>query len=272
MMKRIEYIDAMRGLAILLVVIGHMLLFSFHNSQCIYFTVLNAQMEIPLFLMISGFFMNKPLESWTGEKIFGVIKNKFIPMVVAPIALMLLYDYISDYDIKPSFFDSWKNGYWFTISLFEFILVYFCLIGISKLFRLKDVWSDVFVVVASIVIMYVGVLFIRYEKQYSFIGLLNLVHFTKFIYFVFGVMCAKYLEKLCKLFDNKYLLGGGIVAYFLLCAYSYKDGGMRYFGSSTFYFMLLTLLGLLIIFAAFRKYDALSTSSTVGRCLQYIGK
>lgn len=32
-MKRLEYIDAMRGLAILLVVTGHIMLFGFHHTN-----------------------------------------------------------------------------------------------------------------------------------------------------------------------------------------------------------------------------------------------
>lgn len=58
--KRIGYVDAMRGLAMLLVVIGHVFYFSFCDKTNIIFRILSEELQIPLFFMVSGFLMSVP--------------------------------------------------------------------------------------------------------------------------------------------------------------------------------------------------------------------
>lgn len=49
----------------LLVVIGHIMIFSFHHTNNNYlYAILNDGLELPLFFLISGFFSYKPIEAW----------------------------------------------------------------------------------------------------------------------------------------------------------------------------------------------------------------
>ncbi len=57
--KRIGYIDAMRGLAMLFVVMGHLSFFC-TGSKTVGLSSACVFIEIPLFFMISGFLMYKP--------------------------------------------------------------------------------------------------------------------------------------------------------------------------------------------------------------------
>lgn len=51
--KRIDYIDRMKGLAILLVVMGHLYQFSYHDTQSVVPAIIGS-FHMPLFLFLSG--------------------------------------------------------------------------------------------------------------------------------------------------------------------------------------------------------------------------
>lgn len=54
MTKRINYIDRMKGFAILVVVLAHVFLFSFDMGDSLVFRFC-ASFEMPLFMFVSGF-------------------------------------------------------------------------------------------------------------------------------------------------------------------------------------------------------------------------
>lgn len=201
-MKRLEYIDSMRGLAILLVVTGHILLFGFHHSASNYlFVFLNDQLQLPLFFLISGFFCYKPTETWNGAKIGKTVRDKFVQLIISTLFFMGLYIWISDLGVKETLFHSHKHGYWFTFSLFEFILLYIGLLLIIKLLRLKSIGEDIFLLSAAILILYTSVFFLRKADTYPVINLLNLRQLSLFIYFVLGIVINKRFDIVCRCMD-----------------------------------------------------------------------
>lgn len=227
-MKRLEYIDSMRGLAILLVVTGHILFFGFQHSDNNYlYAFLNNQFQLPLFFLISGFFCYKPADTWNGAKIGKTVRDKFVQLIIPTLFFMGLYVYISDFGIKETLFHSHKNGYWFTFSLFEFILLYIGLILIIKLLRLKKIGEDIFLLLTAILIMYAGVFFLRKADIYPAVYLLNLNHLPLFIYFVLGIVIHKHFDTVCQCIENKYALGAIIVASCILNIYTFTGGGFR---------------------------------------------
>lgn len=56
--QRIQYVDAMRGLAMVMVVISHIFVLCL-NYVPIYNELISIQFQIPLFFFISGFFAKK---------------------------------------------------------------------------------------------------------------------------------------------------------------------------------------------------------------------
>ena len=68
-MKRIEYIDAMRGMAMFMVIVYHISFGCFHSENIIT-KIVNVQLELPLFFFISGFFANK-IRKTIKHKIFS---------------------------------------------------------------------------------------------------------------------------------------------------------------------------------------------------------
>ena len=268
MTNRIKYIDAMRGLAMTLVVIGHVCLFSFNTDDNIVQRILCGELELPLFFFVSGFLIHVP-EYGLG----AFLKGKAFALCVPAAIFMLAYAWVNGYCAKEVCFDLYKYGYWFTYTLFGFIILHVGLKVIAKLLRLSYLTESLFLIVASIVILYTSVLCLRYESQYSVISLLGLPHFRFFIYFALGTIIANY-----KKFNDEptprmeVWTGGIVVICLLLHLYSYKDAGFSYIGSSTLWAAATTTSGVLVLLLGFKKYSSWSDSKWGGQFLQVIGR
>lgn len=59
MRQRINYIDRMKGMAIFLVVMGHVYFFAFEQSGSVWFDVISS-FHMPLFMFLSGLVVCPP--------------------------------------------------------------------------------------------------------------------------------------------------------------------------------------------------------------------
>lgn len=125
--ERIGYIDAMRGLAMFMVVIYHVSLGCF-NSHNIITEVINVQLELPLFFFISGFFMGHIREN--GYK--KAFINKFYHLVIPALIMMSLFCWVKGISPIDGIQYRLKSGYWFTLVLFGFNVIYILTDFLSK--------------------------------------------------------------------------------------------------------------------------------------------
>lgn len=126
MPERLQYIDALRAFAIFLVVVGHIYLFGFGyygkdygSSYCQYI----YQLHMPLFFFISGFVLCKENKVWGLQDLKKVAVGKFLPLVVTPLIFMTVVSYAYGHNILDSLSDPSKYGYWFTFTLYAFLLL-----------------------------------------------------------------------------------------------------------------------------------------------------
>lgn len=125
--KRLLYIDALRGFAILLVIIGHIpqyILYNGYEEAMKYSPYLPfvSSFHIPLFMMVSGYVvnLNKP-------KTINKLKL-LIPFFIFGI----LYAFTFESSISGFFLSPYKYGYWYLLVLvFFFFFLY--LVRISKI-------------------------------------------------------------------------------------------------------------------------------------------
>lgn len=115
MTKRLEYIDRLKGLAIILVVMGHVLEangIGWENGmhQFIYL------FHMPLFFFLSGL-----LFKFEGTQ--TVVKKSRQLLVPLMVWGCLLCFYNGD-TLMTLISDLWKSGYWYLWVLFEFYLIY----------------------------------------------------------------------------------------------------------------------------------------------------
>ena len=149
MNRRIEYIDAMRGLAMTLVVIYHFFTGSFHYSNAFNYAI-NNTLQIPLFFMISGFFAPHMLR----KPFIHAIFDKFLRLVLPAILMLSLYLWIFNHNYVSALFHRFKDGYWFTFVMFGYTIIYIITAQISKRLRLSDRGSDCLHLFVGLLITY----------------------------------------------------------------------------------------------------------------------
>jgi surface polysaccharide O-acyltransferase-like enzyme len=268
--KRIEYIDAMRGLAMLLVVIGHVHVFSFNHTDNVLFQILSLEIQIPLFFMVSGFLVKIPQ-----CKYWSFCKKKAFLLCVPASIFMTINIWINNHDsITVLGSDMYKDGYWFTFSLFEFTVLFSALKFISRKLRLDINADHLFVLIATIIIVSIVTIYIYIENDSFIIPLLGLRHIKSFPYFIFGTILAErniLRNNMSFIKQWKELL---LFICFLLHIYIYKNSSMDYYLIPIQYKLLLipaTILGLFVLLQAFKQYESWS-SSWIGKKLQKMGR
>ncbi len=166
--KRIEFIDAMRGFTIFLVVLSHVAFYCLIIDGSV--PSLNnflIQVRMPMFFLISGFVLYKEGIVWNLPHIVRFFKKKIPVQLLSPLLFFIVYMHINGYDIVEGFFNEPKYGYWFTYALF----IYFCIYAGVR-FCLRGVWGEIVLVLIGISLLGVGCLscFLIYLCQRGFCG------------------------------------------------------------------------------------------------------
>ena len=108
--ERFQYIDALRGVAMLMVVFAHVEIYSFFRFGAdTSLTKIISMTHMPLFFFISGLCIYKVDRKYSLTK----IKNDFLRLIIPAIIVGLIY---TDFRINSFLADNMKAGYWFTIS------------------------------------------------------------------------------------------------------------------------------------------------------------
>lgn len=196
--KYYPYLDQLKGLAILLMVMGHALAwsyndYSFLNNQLSTMTIEQSNASIiwkiiysfhmPLLFFVSGFlfFKNNDTESYT-TKIKKRFNRLLIPYITTGVFVLYLRGYF---------------GYWFFITLFVLDLIVIGeLIILSKL--KNKLWVDIVSRVVTFVLLCIVV---KITKDYLPKSLNHLASLPSYyVFFMFGYMVHKWelLEKLIK--------------------------------------------------------------------------
>ena len=122
--SRIEYIDALRGFVMLLVVLGHVPMYCYHQADAISFSLIPTTFHLALFFFISGWFIkNVSVSDNVAHNYRSIIEGKFVQLIIPTIVFYLLYCWMNGIDIVENLWsDKFKAGYWFCIVLFVFWL------------------------------------------------------------------------------------------------------------------------------------------------------
>ena len=125
MTKRIEYIDAMRGFNMILIVMLHVFICSYHaTSTSFNWHSFFALFCLPLFFFVSGFLFYKKERTWTLRTCINTIINKAKIQIIPTLVFFYLYTRIFNVDFFEEFATDMKSGYWFTIALYWFFVIY----------------------------------------------------------------------------------------------------------------------------------------------------
>lgn len=123
MKQRLLYLDAIKGLAILLVIFGHLFVKTLDwstNNHSYLFEIL-AAVHMPLFILIAGYFSQKGFNTLLHGG-GGYLKDKLIRLIIPALLWWIIWVYWS-YDTV-FFVGLLHLEYWFTINLFVYMLVF----------------------------------------------------------------------------------------------------------------------------------------------------
>lgn len=124
MSSRIEYIDRLKGLAILAVVMGHIIYFVFHLSEDLIWGYIYS-FHVPLFIFLSGYVISTP------PHMLKLIK-RMIALLMPAITIGGFLCYVTGHSLLYFVTDDMKLGYWYL-----FVLAFFYLLLIPFLVNSK---------------------------------------------------------------------------------------------------------------------------------------
>lgn len=261
--KRIEYLDALRGFTILLVIYSH-LVFVFFNDEELQSAINQVfiTFRMPLFFFISGFFVYSENYNF---KLFGRRSKNRLLCQLYPTAVVFAVYILLFYEgrFERAVFSATKYGYWFTLSAVEFFfLTVPLLMGLSASTRLRP-W------VRNVAIVSYGVL-IRVLFQYlhsragnidSLFGLEYILNY--YVYFLGGVLLKMNFDRVLTVMTNKYFVLTCVAIFCVL--FNWKDDVTVRFIEGFTAIVVLHYVAVMLF-----KRDRFAASK-VSRGLQYIG-
>lgn len=276
--RRIEYIDAMKGMTMLLVVYGHILYFGygekyFFNSW--QFNNVLMLFRMPLFFFVSGFLLYKAGFLWNFPNSWNFIKKKFRVQVIPTLFWGGLFGLFFSRSLLDMCCVYDKGGYWFTWALFEYFFLY---MGLQLFFHYihLSLYVRYFIWLLAAVFIYIlSIPCVEDALNISssrFVGLLGLIEFRYYIYFLLGALARKYYNMFLCFLEYKHTL---TVAFLLfICFFLYMRVGGMFHNTliDELYYMTSAVVGIIVVISLFRKYEEYVTKQTrIGQMLQYIG-
>lgn len=278
--KRIEYLDAMRGFTMILVVLGHVVWYGFNypriNTFDYTFYNIFAYFRMPLFFFVSGFILYKQNFEWSLQTICTFLNKKFKIQIISTLIFFLIFCYVKEKSIVAGIMSIYKYGYWFTITLFEFFVFYilFQLIMTKKV--KKDRFWNLFYGIYVIIIILLSTS--KVQELFHFNqNIIIASGFTYpiiqyFVFFSLGIFIKKYFQKFIFYIDNSNLITFVLIIFFGGALFLQKTGtNYHYLNLLSVFVMGVT--GIIMIFGIFYKHQhGFSHETILGRTLQYIGK
>lgn len=189
-MKRLAYIDNLKGLAMILVVMGHIIIFCGLNYDNEYMKNI-VMIEMPLFLFLNGLVVKKlPILDNVNYLI-----RKFLQLIIPLLSWGILITLFLHETYTHFWLHYWKYGYWYLLTLFEFYIIYW-IIGIIFSFIEYRISSTILRNCCLILIFVIGYftvqLGIRFlpEKALSIMSYFQVVDY--YPYFFLGVAIKQF--------------------------------------------------------------------------------
>lgn len=264
MKQRLEYIDALRGLAILLVVFMHVPQYGFGQSVGGYYIEMATLLAVPLFFFISGLFA----QSSVTPPIISIKKiGKRIHSILLPTFLIGgFYVLLNHMPVMDMLQDKFKAGYWFTITLFEYLVI----VDLLRLLACKKQRLYDGLLILSSIACY-GLSMPTVQRMYADVTtahILGLAQWKYFIFFTLGMFVRRASETIISDKD-----GAAIVSTFLIVFVANAIGNFQLNG--LLYNLNLLLKEISIVLMAYYVFytyrSKLSSHTKMGRWLSKIG-
>jgi fucose 4-O-acetylase-like acetyltransferase len=285
---RLEWLDALRGFTMILVVAYHVCQQGFMMpvkvSSSMPFLVL---FRMPLFFFVSGFLAYKANMTWNLPNL-GKLTAKKLRVQIIPTVVFFLFaaavirtepNFLTAVDTM--FHSTTKGGYWFTLALLYMFIIYYVFAYIESKLKWKSCVPIIILFIVSM-LFYESCYLPRYfwwawghrpavhESWLHTTSLLQVMQY--FPFFIYGNMVRRYWSQTQRIMDSKWFFPVLVVIVIFCTLDVLKWHSMRMewanIPATLSKFILLT-----IVFMYFRHYHQYFTRMTwIGRSLQYIGR
>lgn len=272
--KRIEYIDAMRGFTMILVVLSHVSSFGLGLAGASDVTSYHAflgQFRMPLFFFVSGFVLFKSGYDWNVGNSFRFLKKKFSVQIISPFIFLMASVIIRRLELSDSLTAPQKSGYWFTFTLFEYYILYIFIHTLADACRLKRYAKDIILLIVALGLYATTVptMVERWPLSEEVRGIIGISQLGYFFFFMLGTRIRKHFNLFEKSLDQTPLIMVCVIIFF---GFNICSAWVRPI-SSTGFNLLTSLSGLIIVLSLFRQEkETFSIEHRAGRILQYIGR
>lgn len=281
--NRIQWIDAMRGVTMILVVFSHVQVSSLGMTQSIVNNFF-SMFRMPLFFFVSGFIAFRPkLWNWGeyGRQIGHKIRVQLLPMMFFGLlyaAVVFTHKYHCSIPIafKCFLMDRTHLGYWFTEALLLMFAIYYT---IELMFRNRPnsvPWIMAGVAGVCYLLSLPGV---HFYSQWVLTRALSLQQMLLYFqFFVIGNIFARHQAELLPKLQIKAVCWG-IVCVFALLFLAYRGMAEMNLHSAVYKVVNKVLLecvrlfGMASMVALFCKYKtAFASNRGFGRSIQFVGR
>ncbi len=204
--NRIPQLDYMRAIAMMMVVMGHILLFVIGVDKSLLLGLFGI-CELPIFFVVSGFLSCKSLATSSCITFRTDLKciAKYSRTLLIPMAVWSVIANVCFGEIDISLSMVYRGGYWFFFVLWWCNVINIILSHVSQVKRFSMLKEIVLYGVGYIVIL---VCRLQHITLGGFLPIQNIQYF--FPMFVLGVLMRKY-ECIYRLILNKYLYATGLL-------------------------------------------------------------
>lgn len=267
--KRIEYIDALKGLIMSLVVLGHCAYFnlgvnvSSDGNLHFYF----HKFLMPLFFFVSGFLTYKAGFQWNFKNIKIFLSKKIFQQVLSPLIFLCCYIHFREYPYT-KIADPMKMGYWFTFALFNCFVLYAVLRKVCEAIKLKEENALVILVLVGLVLYILPTHTILNNVGISedVLNIFSVRHLKYFFFFAMGIFIKKHYERLENILNGPGINIATIIFFIIII---FVDASLH----NKIVNLLLAICGIIVVFGFFKNNnDYFSGNSKVARSLKFIGK
>ena len=264
-MGRLVFVDQLKGVAIFLVIIGHVYNFSLVPSFS-YVPTFISMIHMPVFMFIAGYMFHRKDDSLKVIAYFYSMCRKFQRIMLPFISFTIIVCVLRDWNYCDLLMNEMKYGYWFLLTLFMFYLVYYPFLYLSMLSKYIELL--VYLILSVLLILLCKYIFSGGVKS-----LLSLDLFAQYSFpFLIGMWLNKYRIEL-KILQNerKNILYTILITLFLIAFYLFVQieygsffGTVQSFGLR---FVMIGISGLICwIF-----FSNINLTNKLGSCLSWLG-
>ena len=263
--NRILYIDSIKGVMILFVMYYHVLwtCVKFKTSPTVeVFDLVCMQ----TFFFVSGFVSYKKNDIFQLKDFLIILRKRIRTILLPTILMFVFFTLYFNLDFLSSFYNEFKNGYWFTYVLFVIYTLHFSLLLFYKKINFQIRIFDLLLCLLG------GAMYLLYSRVYKYVDF-DFCHYVslKFVMKYYFFFVAGYMLKKYYLYLEKYIFNDKILALVLFVAFiPFVSDNKK--GPFCIIELAVSLSQVLLVYVFFMKNSFFSSENATNRHLALFGR